>query len=134
MQSNILSSFTKTTPIPTLNPPSIQNSPPSQSNEQNPSLFQSNEQNSPPTQANEQNPPHHASEQHYALSHDSPQNQDGQSHPRIYGERLSEFDIANLPQDLGTRRRITDFHKKEGLVNLKKISSLKCLWLKKASI
>ncbi|XP_021760176.1 zinc finger MYM-type protein 1-like [Chenopodium quinoa] len=107
-----------------ISPPSQENNqnlPPPQESNQNLHPPQESLQNPPPPQENEQIPlPHQASEQNSSPSHNFPKNQDegachgASSNPRneapIHEGRLSTFDIVNLPQDPGKRRKISDFH------------------------
>ncbi|XP_021732618.1 zinc finger MYM-type protein 1-like [Chenopodium quinoa] len=88
---NITSFFTKKNPTPTSLPHPTQN-----------------EQTITPPQQSEQL----SSPSHYSTQN-SPQNEQGQCSPNapIFGERLSEHEFANLPQDPGKRRKMSQFHK-----------------------
>lgn len=117
-QQNIVSFFAKKSPPNSpLTHPTPQNQPVLLSNEHNPAP-----QNEPPTFSNETVPTiHQASEQQSSPSHNSfqnsphasPENEHGHSCPLkapAHGERLSESDFANLPQDPGKRRKMSEFH------------------------
>ncbi|XP_021771454.1 zinc finger MYM-type protein 1-like [Chenopodium quinoa] len=88
---NITSFFAKKNPTPTSLPHPTQN-----------------EQTITPPQESEQL----SSPSHYSTQN-SPQNEQGQCSPNapIFGERLSEHEFANLPQDPGKRRKMSQFHK-----------------------
>ncbi|XP_021776368.1 uncharacterized protein LOC110740197 [Chenopodium quinoa] len=98
---NITSFFAKKNPTSTSLPHPTQN-------EQTISPPQQSEQTICPPQESEQ----HSSPSNYSTQN-SPQNEQGQCSPNapIFGERLSEHEFANLPQDPGKRRKMSQFHK-----------------------
>ncbi|XP_021734902.1 zinc finger MYM-type protein 1-like [Chenopodium quinoa] len=98
---NITSFFAKKNPTSTSLPHPTQN-------EQTISPPQQSEQTICPPQESEQ----HSSPSNYSTQN-SPQNEQGQYSPNapIFGERLSEHEFANLPQDPGKRRKMSQFHK-----------------------
>ncbi|XP_021762683.1 uncharacterized protein LOC110727430 [Chenopodium quinoa] len=98
---NITSFFAKKNPTSTSLPHPTQN-------EQTISPPQQSEQTISPPQESEQ----HSSPSNYSTQN-SPQNEQGQCSPNapIFGERLSEHEFANLPQDPGKRRKMSQFHK-----------------------